>query len=556
MAHARIVAARLRRALVVAFAIAAGSGLDAAALADSGPVDGCPKGSESESFWKRLSQSYQKHLFPGDAPAAAADPAAPFDAESAGYRQDLPPPPESNPPWPYAVWNEGGTQLIGYENMYSSALMDAIYCGSNGKAWKDSRFVIYGWIEPGGDISTSNLGFNKLSGTGGNYPAAYSYQPNTIQLDQAALYFERTPDEIQRDHFDWGFRVAGIYGTDYKYTFSNGILSYQYTEQERLYGFDPVMYYLDFYFPKFFDGENVRVGRYISIPDIEAQLAPNNITYSHSLLYTYDPYTQNGIVSTTMLNKNWKVQLEISAGNDISPTDKHFRQWTPAACVIYTSNSGNDVFYPCMNGLNNQNFGWNNVQHAVATWYHKFNERWHTDTEAWYMWENHTPDSLNPQGQAILAAMFPAPEYNIGAPSGAQCNNTALVYCASHEWAIVNYLNYQHDPHNVWTWRTDYMNDSTGQRTGFKGAFAEVDLGYTHWMGDALELRPEARYERQVSAPNAAITGFAYDNPCYAPFNSASPTCTFSSGGRTATFTQNGGKRSQAMLAMDAIFHF
>ena len=41
--------------------------------------------------------------------------------------------------------------------------------------------------------------------------------------------------------------------------------------------------------------------------------------------------------------------------------------------------------------------------------------------------------------------MFPPPEYNIGAPSGAQCNKPTLVYCASHEWAIVNYLNYQFD---------------------------------------------------------------------------------------------------------------
>ncbi|MGA2399189.1 MAG: outer membrane beta-barrel protein [Steroidobacteraceae bacterium] len=218
-------------------------------------------------------QSYEKHLFPGEQPAPAVDPNAPFDEQAAGYRQDLPPPPVSNPPWPYSVWNEGGTEVIGYENMYYSALMDAIYCGSNGNAWKDSRFVIYGWVEPGGNISTSNLGFNKLTGTGGNFPAAYSYQPDTVQLDQAALYFERTADEIQRDHFDWGFRVALLYGTDYKYTFSNGILSYQYTEEERLYGFDPVMYYLDFYFPHFFDGENLRVGRYISIPDIEAQLA-------------------------------------------------------------------------------------------------------------------------------------------------------------------------------------------------------------------------------------------------------------------------------------------
>jgi hypothetical protein len=109
--------------------------------------------------------------------------------------------------------------------------------------------------------------------------------------------------------------------------------------------------------------------------------------------------------------------------------------------------------------------------------------------------------------------MFPAPEYDIGAPAGAQCNNTALVYCASHEWAVLNYLNYTYDPHNMWTWRTDYMNDTTGQRTGFKGSFAEFDLSYTHWIGDVIELRPEARYERQLTAPNAAATGFAYDNP-------------------------------------------
>jgi hypothetical protein len=528
----------------------------AALAGDSGPADGCTKGSESSSFWKRLGDSYRSHLFPDDVPAATPDPNAAFDEQAAGHRQDLPAPPVSSPPWPYSVYNEGGTEIIGYENRYSNALMDAIYCGPNGKAWKDSRVTIYGWVEPGANISTSNQPFNKLSGTGGNYPAAYSYQPNTIQLDQAALYVERTPDEIQRDHADWGFRIALLYGTDYKYTFANGILSNQYTHDERLYGFDPVMYYLDFYFPKFFDGENLRVGRYISIPDIEAQLAPNNITYSHSLLYTYDPYTQNGVVSTTMLNKNWRVQLEVSAGNDVGPWVSQFRQFTPAACIIYTSNSGNDAFYPCMNGLNNQKFGWNNIQHAVATWYHKLNDTWHTDTEAWYMWEKRTPDVLNPQGAAILAAMFPQPQYYIGAPDGAQCDNTAQVYCTSHEWAMVNYLNYTHDAHNVWTWRSDYFADSTGQRTGFKATFVEFDLGYTHWIGDALELRPEARWEYQLTAPNKSITGYAYDNPCDAPAAPSGTSCTFSSGGRTYSFNQNGGKRSQAMLAMDAIFHF
>ena len=167
------------------------------------------------------------------------------------------------------------------------------------------------------------------------------------------------------------------------------------------------------------------------------------------------------------------------------------------------------------------------------------------------------PTSRIPKGPRILAAMFPPPEYNIGAPAGAQCDNTALVYCASHEWAIVNYINYTHDPHNIWTWRSDYLDDTTGQRTGFKGAFLEFDLGYTHWVGDVVELRPEARYERQVSAPNAAATGYAYDNPCYAPaVNGESDLYVQRAAGSTIDFQQNGGKRSQAMLAMDAIFHF
>jgi hypothetical protein len=198
---------------------------------------------------------------------------------------------------------------------------------------------------------------------------------------------------VQREHLDWGFRVTGIYGTDYKYTFSNGVFSNQYTDSAKQNGFDPVMYYLDFWLPGLGGlGSNLRVGRYISLPDIEARLAPNNITYSHSLLYTYDPYTQHGVVLTTKLSRNWQVQSEFSAGNDVAPWDKNERHLTPALCVIWTSDSGRDDVYPCMNGLNDGNWRWNNIQHAVITWYHKINAKWHTDTEAWYMWESHTPN--------------------------------------------------------------------------------------------------------------------------------------------------------------------
>lgn len=47
-------------------------------------------------------------------------------------------------------------------------------------------------------------------------------------------------------------------------------------------------------------------------------------------------------------------------------------------------------------------------------------------------------------------------------------------------------------------------------------------------MGDVIELRPEIRFEHARDAE-------AYDNP---------------------TDTANGGRHSQAMIAVDAIFHF
>lgn len=479
------------------------------------PAQGCKPGSENEGFATRLAESYAAH-FSWNGP----DPSAPPATVVGGM-----PVPETNPPWPYSTWNIGGSETIGVDNMYYSALMDALYCGSGGQRLKDSRFTIYGWIEPGGNLSTSKTHFNFVTGTGGNYPAAYSYQPNTVQLDQLALYFERTPDEVQRDYFDWGFRFASLYGTDYKYTFSQGIFSHQYTNEEKAYGYDPVMYYMDFWFPQIAQGESVRVGRYISIPDIEAQLAPNNLTYSHSLLYTYDPYTQNGIVSTTKLNRNWQLQTEISAGNDVGFWVKSERHLTPALCVIWTSDSGNDNVYPCMNGLNDSNWRWNNVQHAVITWYHKIDSRWHTDTEVWYMWQAHTPNVNNPAGAAFLAERYSG--LAIGAPSGAQCA-PAVEFCYSYEWAAVNYLNYEIDPRNILVWRTDYFNDATAQRTGFKTRYIELDFSYTHWVGDVLELRPEVRWEHSIEAD-------AYDNP---------------------TATPGAGRHSQAMIAADAVMHF
>jgi hypothetical protein len=509
----------------ISTAVLAGSALLACnlAMADSGPAEGCAEGSASKSFSERFGDTYKDYLkWNGD----------PADAEPS-WRKDYQAPPLASPPYPFSTWPIGGTQTIGYDNTYYGALMDAVYCGPNGKTWKDSRVTIYGWINPSFNVSTSKSRYNFANGTGGNYPAAYSYQPNTVQMDQIALYVERVPDVVQKDHNDWGFRVATVFGTDYKYTFSKGVASGQYTDMGHPYGIDPVMVYGEWYTPFVADGMNVRVGRYISIPDIEAQLAPNNYTFTHSLLYTYDPYTKQGAVATVNLNKNWTVQGELSVGNDIAVWNKDERQVTPGACVGWTSDSANDHVYACLNGAhpilgNNGKFGWNNLQQKVVSWYHKFDDQWHMSTEYWHMHQDDTPNvnDVTGAGPALLSARYGGLKY--GAPFGAQCGPNDGPTCTSREWAFVNYIGYQFSPRDSVTLRTDIFNDATGQRTGFKARYTEIGLGWQHWLGKAITLRPELRYEQSKGVD-------AYDNPSDQP---------------------GGGKFHQTMFAMDAIIHF
>ena len=103
-----------------------------------------------------------------------------------------------------------------------------------------------------------------------------------MELNQIVLYIERVPDENQTDHIDWGFRLSGVYGLDYRFMISRAGSATQLLKHNSYYGFDTPMIYLDLYIPYVFQGMNIRIGRIISEPDIEAQLAPNNLMASHS----------------------------------------------------------------------------------------------------------------------------------------------------------------------------------------------------------------------------------------------------------------------------------
>jgi hypothetical protein len=392
------------------------------------------------------------------------------------------PAPVSSPPFPFTIWPYGGSVTIGYPFTQAGPLMTAIWSGKHGDWWKKYGIQIYGWLNGGFNISTSNKGGYST------YPEAYAERGNTPQLDQEVLYIERQPDTVQTDHIDWGFRISPLYGLDYRFTTGKGYWSDQLLGKNLENGFDMPMAYFDLYVPYVADGMDIRIGRYISLPDIEAQLAPNNYTYSHSLLYTFDCYTQTGLNTTTKLTNHWMVQVGVSAGCDVAPWVKSDRKLTLNACGSYTWRSGLDTLYLCDNTLNDGEYAYNNLTAYYLTWYHKFSEtsHWHTDTETWYQYEKHTPNVNNALGQTLI-------ETNA---NGAYCDNDYEVTCFAPEWAIVNYLVYQISPHDYITIRNEYFDDIKGQRTGFKTKYTEHLIGWGHWVGSTILVRPELRFER------------------------------------------------------------
>lgn len=60
--------------------------------------------------------------------------------------------------------------MLGQPDTNVPPLMQALYGGDNGKAWENSRVKIYGWLNDGGNLSTSS----QKNGLFANLPAAYS----------------------------------------------------------------------------------------------------------------------------------------------------------------------------------------------------------------------------------------------------------------------------------------------------------------------------------------------------------------------------------------------
>ena len=438
-----------------------------------------------------------------------------------GRKAGWDPAPQTTPPMPFTDWPYGGTTALGAVRTGSadSPLMVAIANTDVGKWLADTGIQIYGWVDPGFNVSNNTQ--RKI----GNFPVAYAEYPNTVQLDQAVIYIDRFPDTIQTDHIDWGMRLSAIYGENYRYTTSYGLASYQLLKYNNQNGYDFPMLYGELYIPQVAEGLLLRLGRYISLPDIEAQLAPNNYMYTHSLTYAYDNYTNEGLQASLAVTPHIILQFGISDGTEAALTNVGNTILNPSPSVLYPGNrfykdpgahiptftacarfdwnDGRDNFQPCADGINGGQWGYNNLQWYGVTYYHKFDEHWHISFEAYDEHENGVPNLNNPSIAAGLAngtITTPFSILNFNQPGMAHCASATAIRCNAYAIGAVAYINYSPEPLDNFSFRPEIYYDPQGQRTGTAATYWEVSLGWQHWYSPQVEVRPEIGYYQSNGA--------------------------------------------------------
>jgi Putative beta-barrel porin-2, OmpL-like. bbp2 len=440
------------------------------------------KPSDGGCFLQRLYKVYYNQFCPsGDAP----------DEPEPARR--APPSPWPAPPFPTNEYQ--GYPLIGVPGGTSTdPCMQAIYDANTplSECIKESRIKFSGWVTVEGNTSNAR---------NSNVPTSYWIVPNRPEVDQLCFRLERYADTVQTDHIDWGFRSVVLYGIDYRYTTAGGWGSDQLLKHNELYGWDPTEQYFNIYIPYFLGGTDIRVGRWIACPDIESQYAPDNYLGSHSILFTYDTYTQTGVMVTQKISDRFELQAAIHAGTDMAP-------WYPGSLLTgavgarWVSKDNNDAFYTWLNAINSAEFrhfeeygqplGHDNFNYFVTTWEHRFSQEIHTKTEAYYMWQYNAEVGGTPSAGPI-------------APFGGGGGDGVLLPGLSQAYGVLNYTMFGLTKRDYITVRNEVYRDERGMRTGTAGTYTSHTIGLSHQFNDYLMLRPEVGYYRNWDNP-------AFDN--------------------------------------------
>jgi len=238
------------------------------------------------------------------------------------------------------------------------------------------------------------------------------------------------------------------------------------------------------------------------------------------MTYTFDNYTNEGILASYQVNKNLTLQAGVSIGTEA--TFQHEWQTIPnanpnalypsttfrrdpganpagVACLRYDSDDGKTDVNVCTDGRNSGEWGYNNLQWNGFTFYHAFNEHWHLSWEVYQEHQNKVPNLNNAYVQANIVntgsgTPFSPDVMPYNAPSMAYCSQANTLTCTTRSTGTTAYLNYSPDALNNFSIRPEIYKDAQGQRTGTPTTYHNFAIGWQHWLSPQIEMRPELAY--------------------------------------------------------------
>jgi hypothetical protein len=237
----------------------------------------------------------------------------------------------------------------------------------------EPRFKLYGWIEAGitgnPDAPVDNHNFGHLLTDRANEPL----------LNQLSAVGERALDP-NATGFDWGFKAWFMYGSDARYTKSNGFLAL--VTNDRVQPDFPELYAsIHIPIPGTL-GLDLKGGKYQDPMSAETLDPRSNVFYSHSYIFNFGiPENDLGGLATLHVNKYLDVYAGINRGVNIAFQDNNSSVAFEGGFGLNLLDGNLTVLALTHDGPENpfDNHNWRYLNDITTTW--KINKCWTSITD-------------------------------------------------------------------------------------------------------------------------------------------------------------------------------
>jgi hypothetical protein len=356
------------------------------------------------------------------------------------------------------------------------------------------KIKVDGWVDMSYTCSSRNTT---------NLPVTWNDRANTFLLQQAWVNIGKDIDTDSKE-VDTGFKVAFLYGSDYRFTLIRGFLNNQLKNpnfdirepngfEQNLYGFDVPLFYVNAWLPGVGgEGTEVAVGRMFTPFGYESVMAPSTPLMSRSYAFQWaPPFFHTGVMVAPKFDKNTSAKLMIVNGNDVFFDGS--QEWRFVGSLTVNSDDEKDsvTFGTSLGrgkfntsqpngpaqgittiGLAYEPFGRNNFNVFDLVYTHKVDDKLSVAFETIYGYQ---------QGVPAIATGSPL---NFNGTSG-----------TASWFSLVKYVNYNFSDQLGGILRLEAFYDAEGSRTGFEGWYWAGTAGLQFKPKDSIIFRPEIRYD-------------------------------------------------------------